>query len=196
MSAVESTMLTLGTKAPDFKLPNVSGGFVNMNSYAKNSKGVVIMFLCNHCPYVKHINSKLVELSKHFIQMGIPFVAISSNDVTMYPDDSPDKMLQVMREEGYSFPYLYDETQAVAKSFKAACTPDFYLFDKNLELVYRGQFDNSRPGNNKPVTGRDLQTAIERLLHSESPVEQQVPSIGCNIKWIPGNEPDYFGIKK
>ena len=196
MSAVESTMVALGSKAPFFKLPIVTGGFVDLESYTRCSKGTVIAFICNHCPYVKHINPKLVELANNYIQQGLSFIAISSNDVENYPDDSPEKMLELVRELGYPFPYLYDETQSVAKSYKAACTPDFFLFDENLELVYRGQFDDSRPGNDKPVTGRDLQAAIDRLLNGESPLEQQIPSIGCNIKWIPGNEPDYFGLKK
>lgn len=196
MSAVESTMVALGSKAPSFKLPIVTGGFVDLMSYTRYSKGTLVIFICNHCPYVKHINSKLVEIANTYIQQGVAFIAISSNDVEKYPDDSPQKMAQVVREESYPFPYLYDETQSVAKSYQAACTPDFYLFDENLTLVYRGQFDESRPGNNKPVTGMDVQTAIERLLNGEAPIERQIPSIGCNIKWKAGNEPDYFGIRK
>jgi peroxiredoxin len=193
MSAVESTMLELGTEAPDFTLPIVTGGILNFNKYSGNSKGTVVTFICNHCPYVKHINSKLVELANSSIQQGIGFVAISSNDAEKYPDDSPQKMIDVVKKESYPFPYLYDETQEVAKKYKAACTPDFFLFDGNNKLVYRGQFDGSRPGNGKEITGIDLKNAIETLLNNEEPVKQQIPSIGCNIKWKPGNEPDYFG---
>ena len=193
MSAVESTMLELGTKAPDFTLPIVTGGILNFKKYSKNSKGTVVAFICNHCPYVKHINPVLVELANKYIQKGIGFVAISSNDAEKYPDDSPEKMIEAVKQESYPFPYLYDETQEVAKNYKAACTPDFFLFDAEGKLVYRGQFDDSRPGNGKEVTGFDLKSAIEALLNGEDPVEQQIPSIGCNIKWKPGNEPDYFG---
>lgn len=193
MAAVESTMLDLGTKAPDFTLPIVTGGILTLSKYSKNSKGVVVAFICNHCPYVKHINEELVNLANKYIQQGIGFVAISSNDVENYPDDSPERMIEVARKEDYPFPYLYDETQEVAKSYMAACTPDFFVFDRELSLTYRGQFDGSRPGNDQPVTGEDLEDAIKALLVGEGPVEKQIPSIGCNIKWIPGNEPDYFG---
>ncbi len=193
MSAVESTMLELGTKAPDFTLPIVTGGILNLNKYSKNSKGTVVAFICNHCPYVKHLNDKLVAVANSYIQQGIGFVAISSNDVEKYPADSPEKMIEVVKEENYPFPYLYDETQEVAKDYMAACTPDFFLFDENNELVYRGQFDESRPGNGKEATGADLKKALDALLEGEKPIETQIPSIGCNIKWKPGNEPDYFG---
>ena len=193
MSAVESTMLELGTKAPDFTLPIVTGGKLNLNKYSKNSKGIVVAFICNHCPYVKHLNNKLVEIANSYIQQGIGFVAISSNDVEKYPADSPEKMIEVVKEENYPFPYLYDETQEVAKDYMAACTPDFFLFDENNELVYRGQFDESRPGNGKEATGADLKKALDALLEGEKPIETQIPSIGCNIKWKQGNEPDYFG---
>ena len=193
MSAVESTMLELGTKAPDFTLPIVTGGNLNFNKYSVRSKGIVVAFICNHCPYVKYINSALVELANNYIQKGIGFIAISSNDAVKYPQDAPDKMAEVVREEQYPFPYLFDETQEVAKNYKAACTPDFFLFDGDNKLTYRGQFDSSRPGNGQPSTGSDLQKAIEALLSGKEPLETQIPSIGCNIKWIPGNEPDYFG---
>ena len=193
MSAVESTMLGLGTKAPDFTLPIVTGGILNLNKYSKHSKGIVVAFICNHCPYVKHINSKLVEIANSYIQQGIGFIAISSNDAEKYPDDAPEKMVDVVKQERYPFPYLYDETQEVAKNYMAACTPDFFLFNENNELVYRGQFDESRPGNGKEATGDDLKSAIDALLNREEPVERQIPSIGCNIKWKPGNEPDYYG---
>ncbi len=193
MAAVESTMLPLGTPAPNFKLPIVTGGTLELHSYSKNSKGVVIMFICNHCPYVKHVNSKLVEVANQYIQHGISFIGISSNDVDKYPDDSPGKMIEVVREEGYPFPYLYDESQQVAKDYRAACTPDFFLFNGDLKLIYRGQFDSSRPGNSNSVTGADLTAAINALLNGQEPVVTQIPSIGCNIKWKPGNEPDFFG---
>lgn len=195
MAAVESTVVKLGSKAPLFKLPIVTGGNLELASYTLHSKGVVIAFICNHCPYVKHINQQLVQVADKYLQKGVAFIAISSNDVDKYPEDSPEKMLQVARELGYPFPYLFDETQEVAKSYQAACTPDFYVYDQNLELVYHGQFDDSRPGNDIPVSGKDLETAIERLLEGKPPVEPQRPSIGCNIKWIPGNEPDYFNLK-
>ncbi|MCG8372978.1 MAG: thioredoxin family protein [Balneolales bacterium] len=193
MAAVESTMLPLGTPAPNFKLPIVTGGTLELHSYSKNSKGVVIMFICNHCPYVKHVNSKLVEVANQYIQHGISFIGISSNDVDKYPDDSPGKMIEVVREEGYPFPYLYDESQQVAKDYRAACTPDFFLFNGDLKLIYRGQFDSSRPGNSNSVTGADLTAAINALLNGQETVVTQIPSIGCNIKWKPGNEPDFFG---
>ncbi|MBO6525307.1 MAG: thioredoxin family protein [Balneolaceae bacterium] len=193
MSAVESTMLELGTKAPDFTLPIVTGGILNLNKYSKNSKGFVVAFICNHCPYVKHLNRKLVEVANSYIQQGIGFVAISSNDVENYPADSPEKMIEVVKREEYPFPYVYDETQEVAKEYMAACTPDFFLFDEKNELVYRGQFDESRPGNGKETTGADLKNAIDALLEGRELVASQIPSIGCNIKWKPGNEPDYFG---
>ncbi len=193
MSAVESTMLELGTSAPDFTLPIVTGGILNFNKYTNKSKGTVVAFICNHCPYVKHINPKLVELANTYIQKGIGFIAISSNDVEKYPDDSPERMIELVKKEGYPFPYLFDESQEVAKDYKAACTPDFFLFDKKNKLVYRGQFDESRPGNGKEVTGADLKSAIDTLIEGKDPVENQIPSIGCNIKWKPGNEPDYFG---
>lgn len=193
MSAVESTMLELGTKAPDFTLPIVTGGILNFNKYSKKSKGIVVAFICNHCPYVKHLNTSLVELSKSYLEKGIGFIAISSNDVEKYPQDSPAIMVEVVRHEGYPFPYLFDKTQEVAKTYKAACTPDFYLFNSNQELVYRGQFDDSRPSNGIKASGIDLQNAIDALLNGEAPIERQIPSIGCNIKWAAGNEPDYFG---
>lgn len=193
MSAVESTMLELGTKAPDFTLPIVTGGTLDLGKYSSKSKGTVIAFICNHCPYVKHINVALVELANKYIQQGIAFIAISSNDIEKYPQDGPDEMAKHVNKEGYPFPYLFDETQEVAKAYKAACTPDFFLFNEEGKLYYRGQFDGSRPGSDNSSTGIDLQKAIEALLSGDEPLENQIPSIGCNIKWIPGNEPDYFG---
>jgi thiol-disulfide isomerase/thioredoxin len=149
----------------------------------KSDKGTVVMFLCNHCPYVKHINNGLVRLVKEYQEKGIAFVGISSNDVVRYPDDSPEKMTETALAEGYTFPYLFDETQEVARSYDAACTPDFYLFDGSLRLIYRGQMDASRPGNNMPVTGNDLREALNALLESRPQAELQRPSAGCNIKW-------------
>lgn len=194
MAAVESTMLELNTQAPDFTLPIVTGGTLNFNNYAQKAKGTVVCFICNHCPFVKHINKQLVEIANKYIQQGISFVAISSNDVVNYPADAPDKMAEVVRVEGYPFPYLYDESQEVAKLYEAACTPDFYLFDGDQKLVYRGQFDSSRPGNGQEVTGEDLERAIVALMEGEDPVSPQIPSIGCNIKWKVGNAPEYFGV--
>ncbi len=193
MAAVESTMVSLGTKAPSFKLPSVTGGAVDLEKYTANSKGTVILFICNHCPYVKHLNEKLVELANEYIQKGIAFIAISSNDIEKYPADSPEQMRVVVKEEGYPFPYLFDETQDIAKAYEAACTPDIYLYDDSLQLVYRGQFDSSRPGNGQAVTGDDLKVALNTLLNGDAPLTNQIPSIGCNIKWKPGNEPHYFG---
>lgn len=195
MAAVESTMLELKTAAPNFTLPIVTGGVLTLEKYSKYSKGTVVAFICNHCPYVKHINEQLVKLADKYIQEGIGFVAISSNDINNYPDDAPEKMVEVVRSENYPFPYLYDESQEVAHAYKAACTPDFFVFDKELQLTYRGRFDDSRPGNEVEVTGKDLAAAIDAILEGKEPVDNQVPSIGCNIKWKPGNEPDYFGIK-
>ncbi|SMO45069.1 thioredoxin family protein [Gracilimonas mengyeensis] len=189
MSATPSTMLELGTQAPDFKLPSVNGGELSLN-YASQSKGFVVMFICNHCPYVLHIEDELVNVANEYIAKGIGFIAISSNDVENYPEDSPEKMAQ----KNYPFPYLFDESQEVAKDYNAACTPDIFVFNKDRELVYRGQFDDSRPKNDKPVTGKDLRTALDAVLEGKTiPEEKQIPSIGCNIKWKPGNEPDYFG---
>lgn len=189
MSATPSTMLELGTEAPDFTLPSVNGGNLSL-SYADQSKGFVVMFICNHCPYVLHIEDELVKVANEYIARGIGFIAISSNDVEKYPQDSPEKMA----EKGYPFPYLYDEDQQVAKAYKAACTPDLFVFDKNRKLVYRGQFDDSRPKKDIPVTGNDLRKALDAVLAGKTiPEKDQIPSIGCNIKWKPGNEPDYFG---
>ncbi|WP_409029153.1 thioredoxin family protein [Gracilimonas sediminicola] len=189
MSATPSTMLEIGTEAPDFTLPSVNGGKLSL-SYADQSKGFVVMFICNHCPYVLHIEDELVNVANEYIARGIGFIAISSNDVEKYPQDSPEKMAQ----KDYPFPYLYDESQEVAKAYKAACTPDFFVFDENRKLVYRGQFDDSRPSKDTPVTGVDLRNALDALLSGEQiPEDQQVPSMGCNIKWKPGNEPEYFG---
>jgi thiol-disulfide isomerase/thioredoxin len=188
MSATPSTMLELGTAAPDFSLPSVHGGNLSLN-YTKRSKGFVVMFICNHCPYVLHIEEELIRLAKKYIARGVAFIAINSNDVEEYPQDHPDKMA----EKEYPFPYLFDESQDVAKAYKAACTPDFFVFDEQQKLVYRGQFDDSRPGKNEPIDGKDLRNALEAMLGGKQVPETQIPSIGCNIKWKPGNAPDYFG---
>lgn len=192
MAAVESTMLSLGTKAPTFHLLDVSGARINLHSITKQSKGVLIIFICNHCPYVKYINKKLVQVAQQYIPLGISFIAINSNDTEKYPSDSFENMIHVAKEENYGFPYLFDENQEVAKAYQAACTPDFYLFDESLQLVYRGQFDKSRPGNEFPVSGEDVTHAINNLLHKQPNLDIQIPSVGCNIKWKAGNEPDYF----
>ena len=183
MARTPSNMIPLGTKAPNFTLPDtVSGKVVGLNDL-KGEAGTVIMFICNHCPFVKHVNAGLVQLANDYQARGLGFIAISSNDVVNYPDDAPELMTINAREEGFPFPYLYDETQEVAKAYDAACTPDFYLFDQNIQLVYRGQLDDSRPGNGIPVTGKDLRNAIDALLSGEVIDADQKPSIGCNIKW-------------
>lgn len=193
MAAVNSTMLELGTRAPDFNLIDVVTGEEVKRDQFKGKKALLVMFICNHCPYVKKIKEDLVRYAEKYIPKGVGVVAISSNDVENYPEDGPDKMQEDAERLGYPFPYLYDEKQDVAKAYRAACTPDFFLFDSNQELVYRGQFDDSRPNDGKPVTGRDLREATDRVLAGEAVPEGQTPSIGCNIKWIAGNEPDYFG---
>jgi peroxiredoxin len=191
MVKTASTMLPLGTKAPAFSLPNVDGKTVSVGDFA-GSKGLLVMFICNHCPFVKHLRDALAAFGKEYQAKGLSIVAISSNDVASHPDDSPEKMKEEAKSAGYTFPYLYDESQAVAKAYKAACTPDFFLFDANMALVYRGQFDNSRPGNGKPVTGADLRSAADRVLVGQPPLIEQRASIGCNIKWKTGSHPEYF----
>ncbi len=183
MAETPSTMIPLGTKAPDFSLPDTVAGKTISLADVKSDKATVVMFICNHCPYVKHVNHGLVKVANDYMPKGVSFVAISSNDVENYPQDSPDKMKMVAQELGYPFPYLYDETQEVAKAYDAACTPDFYVFDGAAELVYRGQFDDSRPGNDIPVTGKDLRAALDAILAGEPVSEDQKPSVGCNIKW-------------
>ncbi len=191
MVAVNSTMLPLGTSCPDFVLPDTEGITVSRDD-AKGAPALVVAFISNHCPFVKHIRHKLAEVTTAYMDKGVKVVGIGANDVKNYPDDSPAKMKEEVKNIGYRFPYLYDESQEVAKAFKAACTPDFYVFDENLKLVYRGQFDDSRPGKDVPVTGADLTAAVEAVLAGQPVPEEQIPSIGCNIKWKPGNEPDYF----
>jgi peroxiredoxin len=184
-------MLALGTKAPDFSLPDTSGTIVSLSDFA-SAPALVVAFICNHCPYVKLIRAGLAEFGRDMQSMGVAVVAINANDVKNYPDDSPAKMAQEVKSAGYTFPYLYDESQAVAKAYRAACTPDFFLFDKDQLLVYRGQFDDSRPGNGVEVTGRDLRAAVEAVLAGQPVPPEQKPGIGCNIKWKSGNAPDYF----
>jgi peroxiredoxin len=184
-------MLSLGTVAPDFSLPNVDGRIMSFAD-AAGKRGTVVMFICNHCPFVKHVADQLAALGRDCLGQGVGVVAISANDVSLHPADSPEQMVREAEDRGYLFPYLYDETQEVAKDYHAACTPDFYLFDADRKLVYRGQFDASRPGNGIPVTGRDLRAAIAALLAGQPPVGDQIPSLGCNIKWKAGKEPPYF----
>ncbi|ASQ45983.1 thioredoxin family protein [Legionella clemsonensis] len=183
MAKTPSNMIPLGTPAKQFSLVNtVNNSIVNFNENW-DSKATVIMFICNHCPYVKHINYELTKLANDYMPKGVSFLAINSNDVLAYPDDSPENMKKIALEQHYPFPYLFDETQEVAKAYQAACTPDFYIFDSNLLLVYRGQFDDSRPGNNIDVTGDYLRQALDSLLANEPVTIEQKPSLGCNIKW-------------
>lgn len=192
MAAVESTMLELGTAAPDFSLPDViSGRTVSLSSFA-GTKGLLVMFLCPHCPYVKHIQSTLAALLKEYADASLGIVAISSNDVSQFPEDSPDGLRAQAAELAFHFPYCYDESQDVAQAYRAACTPDFFLFDEHRRLAYRGQMDGSRPKNDTPITGADLRAAIDAVLAGRPVLPHQRPSIGCNIKWKPGREPAYF----
>jgi peroxiredoxin len=190
MALTPSTMLPLGTLAPAFTLPDTAGKKVGIDDF-KDAPALAVIFMCNHCPYVKHIRSGLAQFARDYLPRGVGIVGINANDVQNYPADSPAKMAEEVASAGYSFPYLYDESQTVARAYHAACTPDFFLFDRNLRLVYRGQFDDSRPGNGVPVTGQDLRQALDALLAGKPVPSNQTPSIGCNIKWKPGNEPDY-----
>ena len=183
MARTESKMLPLGTKAPDFELIDTVDDTNKTLKSLKGINGTVIMFICNHCPFVKHVNQEISNLAKDYKSKGIGFIAISSNDIENYPQDGPDFMKQNAIDQDFIFPYLYDQTQEVAKAYNAACTPDFYLFDEDTKLVYRGQLDDSRPGNDIPVNGRDLRQAIDALLNNEASNSTQKPSIGCNIKW-------------
>jgi peroxiredoxin len=192
MAKTPSTMLALGTRAPDFRLPESDGTVVSRDDSA-DAPGLLVMFLCNHCPYVQHIRGGLAEFAREYQAKRLAIVAINANDVASYPDDSPEKMKAEKARYGYVFPYLYDESQEVAKAYAAACTPDFFLFDRARRLVYRGQFDDSRPGNGVAVTGKDLRAACEALLSGRPIAADQRPSIGCNIKWKAGNAPSYFG---
>ena len=193
MARTPSTMLSLGTKAPDFSLPDtVSGSIISLNDF-QDKQGLLVIFLCQHCPFVIHVKSELAKLGQDYIPKNLGIVAISSNDVENYPDDSPEKLNAMAEEYSFNFPVCYDETQAVAKAYQAACTPDFFLFDRDLNLVYRGQLDDSRPSLDIPVTGKDLRSAIDALLSNQPIPEEQKPSLGCNIKWKAGNEPEYYG---
>ena len=191
MVRTESTMLPLGTKAPGFTLPSTEGNSVSLSDYA-DSKALLIIFMCNHCPYVKHVADQLKQLADDYADQGVAVVGISSNDAEKYPDDSPAAMAEEKAMRGYPFAYLYDEDQSVAQAYRAACTPDFYLFDSEHQLAYRGQLDGSRPNSGVPVTGEDLRTAIDAVIAGGKAPEQQKPSLGCNIKWKEGNEPQYF----
>jgi peroxiredoxin len=183
MAATPSTMMPLGTIAPAFTLPDTVSGKEMSLSELKGENATLVMFICNHCPYVLHVNEELVKVAKEYQPKGVSFIAISSNDVENYPQDSPELMKVQAAKAGYTFPYLYDETQDVARAYDAACTPDLYLFDEDLKCVYRGQLDDSRPKNDIPVTGRDLRAALDAVLAGEPVPERQIPSIGCNIKW-------------
>lgn len=192
MVMTASTMLPLGTSAPDFSLPNpVSGGTTSLSDFA-DSKGLLVIFMCNHCPFVIHLRSALAAFADEYQAKGLAIVGISSNDVSTHPDDGPDKMAAEAKSAGYNFPYLYDESQDAAKAYHAACTPDFFLFDQNQKLVYRGQFDDSRPDSGIEITGADLRAACDAVLAGEPVPEEQKPSIGCNIKWREGSAPEYF----
>ena len=193
MAATASTMLSLGTVAPDFHLPDSAGRFVSKDDFA-GAPALLVMFLCNHCPYVQHVAEEVVRLAREYGARGVGVVAVSSNDVDQFPDDSPERMAEVATSMGFTVPYLYDETQEVAKAYHAACTPDFFLFDADRRLVYRGQLDGARPGNGVPVSGHDLRAALEAVLAGKPVPQPQLPSLGCNIKWKPGNEPDYFAL--
>jgi peroxiredoxin len=193
MVAVPSTMLPLGTPAPDFHLPDPSGRVHSLAGF-DGAPVLVVMFLSNHCPYVKHVRSMLARVVADYQPKGVAAVGIMSNDVVNYPDDAPERMAEEIRQVGYTFPYLYDESQGVAKVYRAACTPDFFVFDRERRLVYRGQFDGSRPSNDVPVTGSDLRAALDAALAGRPIPEPQLPSLGCNIKWRAENEPGYFAL--
>jgi peroxiredoxin len=188
MAVTPSSMLDLATRAPDFSLPDTDGRVVSLADLSK-AKALLVMFICNHCPFVKHVRGELARLGAEYEPRGVAIVAINSNDALTHPEDAPDEMKLEKRRAGYTFPYLFDETQAVAKAYHAACTPDFFLFDGRQELVYRGQLDASRPGNDVPVTGRDLRAALDAVLAGRPVAPDQRPSIGCNIKWKAGNAP-------
>jgi peroxiredoxin len=191
MVLTPSVMTAIGSPAPDFTLPDVVSGKKVTLSSVRGPKGTLVMFICRHCPYVQHIKKELAKLGKDYAGTGINLVAISSNDADNYPDDKPESLKAFAQEEGYAFPFLYDESQKTAHAYKAACTPDFFLYNADLKLAYRGQLDDSRPGNGKSITGKDLRAAMEALAVGKTPPAQQKPSIGCNIKWKKGNEPSF-----
>ena len=186
-----STMLALGTSAPQFSLPDPDGKIVSLSDF-DGAPALVVVFMCNHCPFVKHVAPGLANLAREYQDKGVAVVGVNPNDVANYPDDSPQKMAEASKEYGYTFPYLLDESQAVAKAYRAACTPDFFVFDGDRQLVYRGQMDDSRPSLDLPVTGADLRGALDAVLDGRSVAAEQKPSVGCNIKWKPGNEPQYL----
>lgn len=192
MARTPSTMLELGTPAPSFRLPDFDGRLHALEDFAA-SPALLVVFMCEHCPFVRHVRGGIAALAREYAPRGLAVVAINANDLEAYPEDGPDAMRRESADVGYVFPYLLDATQAVAQAYRAACTPDFFLFDRQRRLVYRGQFDDSRPGNGVPVTGADLRAALDALLAGEPPLPGQRPSLGCNIKWKPGNAPDYFG---
>ena len=189
MAAVESTMLPLGTPLPPFTLPDPDG---QLYGPGEDRRAYVVMFICNHCPFVKHIAEGLAALGRDYADRNIDLFAINSNDIDAYPEDGPDAMKAEARERGYAFPYLLDADQSVARTYRAACTPDFFVFDGERKLAYRGQFDASRPSNGEAVSGHDVRAALDAILAGDLPGTEQTPSIGCNIKWAPGNAPDYF----
>ena len=192
MALTASTMLPLGTKAPEFQLPDVvSGEKISLSTFT--GKALLVIFLCKHCPFVKHIKDELTQLGKDYVSRDVGIVGISANDVKNYPDDSPEQLKAMVTELGLLFPICYDESQETAKAYTAACTPDFFLFDANQQLVYRGQLDDSRPSNGKPVTGKNLRAALDAVIAEQPIGSEQQPSVGCNIKWKPGNEPGYYG---
>ena len=190
MARTPSTMPELGTRAPPFSLPDFGGVSHSLEDF-KEFPALLVAFICGHCPFVRHIREEFARMAREYQARGLAVVAINSNDLVAYPQDGPDGMRAEAQALGYSFPYLVDGTQAVAKAYRAACTPDFFLYDGGRRLVYRGQFDDSRPGTDRPVTGADLRAAIEAVLEGRAPSAEQRPSLGCNIKWKPGNEPDY-----
>ena len=191
MALTNSTMLPLGTRAPDFSLPDADGKWVALKDF-KDAKALLVIFMCNHCPYVKHVAYTLAKLAAEYQKKGVAVVGINANDVERYPADSPALMKEEAKRVGYTFPYLMDESQEVAKAYRAACTPDFYVFDKAQNLVYRGRMDGSTPGNSTPTTGDELRAALDAVLAGKPVAPDQKSSMGCNIKWKPGNEPDYF----
>ena len=192
MVLTPSTMLDLGTRAPDFTLPDAYGNPVGLAEFA-GAPATVIVFMCNHCPYVKHLKTALAEFAHEYQTREVAVIGINSNDAETHPEDGREAMVRDIAAFSYSFPYLIDATQEIARAYRAACTPDFYVFDAELRLVYRGQFDDSRPESDTPVTGRSLRAAVDTVVAGQTPSGDQKPSIGCNIKWQPGNEPDYFG---
>jgi peroxiredoxin len=191
MTLTASTMADLNTPVPDFSLPDIDKRAVSLHDF-DHSPALLVMFLSHHCPYTRHIFSNLTEMIRDYQSRGVAVVGINSNDPQQHPEDNPEKMAQLAEKHNFPFPYLKDATQEVAKAFKAACTPDFFLYDQNRKLVYRGRFDDARPDRNVPVTGHQLRAAMEALLSGKQPIEPQKPSVGCNIKWKPGNEPEYF----